>query len=179
MPRTTWPRSPCASMPVNLPAASNRAMRGWGDGSPGLRTFIATHTRPSGSTARAATEPSRVSSVTDHSSVPVRLERLRRPGREILLISIFQVVRCELYSPCLRKSSAVSPGPALSAWARISSLNFAGWRRRRGFSSVSGFGALVGIVMACIPLLRGPGCEAQFSCTTRRPPRSPRSPVDP
>ena len=72
-----------------------------------------------------------------------------------------QLVRCELYSPCLRKSSAVSPGPAWSARSRISILNFAGWWRRRGFSSVSGLGALVGIVMASIPLLGGPGGEAQ------------------
>jgi len=89
-------------------------MRGWGDGSPGLRTFIATHTRPSGSTARAATEPSRVSSVTDHSSAPLRPERLRRPGRVILLTSIWPASSTSPSAVRATRFVRLPAGPALN-----------------------------------------------------------------
>jgi hypothetical protein len=77
------PAVPRASIPIAWPSASSRTIRGAGS-LPGGRTFIATHMRPSGSTATSTAAPSRVSSVivfSGHSSAPVVPDRLRIVGR--------------------------------------------------------------------------------------------------
>jgi hypothetical protein len=81
--RTTRPGVPSSSIPSRLAVRVEQ-----GDPRPLVlalgRTFIATHMRPSGSTATSTTAPSRVSSVivpSGHSSAPVTARALadRRP----------------------------------------------------------------------------------------------------